>query len=318
MNYRTLGRTGLSASVMGLGCGGHSRLGMAQNKGEENAVTVVRRALDLGINFLDTAEAYGTEPAVGRALYEAGVRDRVILSTKVSTNKDGARRTAAELRAAAEAGLLRLQTDRVDILHLHGVRDTDYDYCHDELVPALLDLRTEGKIRFVGITEAFGPDPQHKMLERAVRDDCWDVMMVGFNFVNQSARERVFAATQAKNIGVLDMFAVRRALTTLPALHELLAQMATENQLPAAAAAALATGDPVGFLFNGPDAPENIADAAYRFCRDESGIQVVLSGTGSVDHLEANAASLTRPPLSPEHVQRLREIFQGIDTVSGN
>jgi aryl-alcohol dehydrogenase-like predicted oxidoreductase len=156
------------------------------------------------------------------------------------------------------------------------------------------------------------------MLTRAVRDDCWDVMMVGFNFVNQSARERVFDITKAKNIGVLDMFAVRRALTTVPALYELLEQMNAKNQLPPAAAAALTTGDPVQFLFEGPGAAENIADAAYRFCRDEPGVHVVLSGTGSIEHLEANVSYLNRPPLPDAHTQRLRDIFSGIDSVSGN
>jgi aryl-alcohol dehydrogenase-like predicted oxidoreductase len=143
-------------------------------------------------------------------------------------------------------------------------------------------------------------------------------MMVGFNFVNQSARERVFETTQEKNIGVLDMFAVRRALTAVPALHELLEQISAKDQLPPAAAAALTTGDPVGFLFDGPGAAENIADAAYRFCRDEPGVHVVLSGTGNVEHLEANAAYLSRPSLPDAHTQRLRELFNGIDTVSGN
>ncbi len=318
MNYRTLGRTGLSASVMGLGCGGHSRLGLAQEKGDDNAVAVLRRALDLGINFIDTAESYGTEPVVGRALRESHFRDQVILSTKVSPRTDGALRTGTEIKEAAEAGLRRLETDHVDILHLHGVRDSEYDYCRDELVPAFLDLQQAGKIRFVGITEAFGPDPRHDMLIRAVTDDCWDVMMVGFNFANQSARERVFAATQAKNIGVLDMFAVRRALTTLPAVHEMMAQLAAINELPAIAAEALAAGNPLRFLFDGPGAAENIADAAYRFCRDEPGVHVVLSGTGSTEHLNDNAASLKRPPLPQAHTERLHRLFAGVDSVSGN
>jgi aryl-alcohol dehydrogenase-like predicted oxidoreductase len=318
MNYRTLGRTGLSVSVMGLGCGGHSRLGMAQQKGEDNAVAVVRRALDLGINFVDTAESYGTEPVVGRALRESGARDGVVLSTKVSPRESGALRTPAQIKEAAEAGLRRLETDHVDILHLHGVRSSEYEYCRDELVPALFDLRQAGKIRFVGITEAFGPDPRHDMLIRAVTDDCWDVMMVGFNFANQSARDRVFAATIAKDIGVLDMFAVRRALTTLPAVHELMAQLSAKNELPPAAAEALASGSPLGFLFDGPDAAQNIADAAYRFCRDEPGIHVVLSGTGSIAHLEDNAVSLMRSPLPPAHTERLYQLFEGVDSVSGN
>ena len=313
-----MGRTGLTVSVMGLGCGGHSRLGISQKKGDDNAVGIVRRALDIGINFIDTAEAYGTEPIVGRALQEAGERDAVVVSSKVSPRQNGLLRTADEIKEAVQAGLKRLQTDRIDILHLHGVRETEYDYCRTELVPALHDLRTSGAIRFSGITEAFGPDPQHHMLLRAVEDDFWDVMMVGFNFVNQSARERVFTATQTKDIGVLDMFAVRRALKTLPAMNALLKDLAAKRALPAAISAALQTGNPVGFLFDGDDPAIDIADGAYRFCRDEPGVHVVLSGTGSVEHLLANADSLTRPPLSESATQKLRHLFEGIDSVSGN
>jgi aryl-alcohol dehydrogenase-like predicted oxidoreductase len=291
---------------------------MSQQKGEDNAVAIVRRALELGINFIDTAEAYGTEGIVGRAVREAGARDRVVISTKVSPRKEGLLRTKLQVREAVEAGLGRLETDHVDILHLHGIRESEYDYCREEILPVLSELQDAGKVRFLGITEAFGPDPGHQMLTRAIRDDCWDVMMVGFNFVNQSARERVFDTTRGKNIGVLDMFAVRRALTTVPALHELLEQIASKDQLPPPAAGALAMGDPVQFLFEGPGAAENIADAAYRFCRDEPGVHVVLSGTGSIEHLEANASYLNGPPLPDAHTQRLRELFNGIDSVSGN
>ena len=75
-----LGRTGLDVTVAGLGCGGHSRLGMANGHDEAHASRVVDAAIDLGINFFDTARAYGTEGAVGKAL--RGRRDRVVLSTK--------------------------------------------------------------------------------------------------------------------------------------------------------------------------------------------------------------------------------------------
>jgi aryl-alcohol dehydrogenase-like predicted oxidoreductase len=183
---------------MGLGCGGHSRLGLATGGDEANAIAVVRRALELGVNFVDTAEAYGTEAVVGKALKEAAARESVVLSTKVGPRGKEGLRSASELTERVEGCLGRLGTEYVDVLHLHGVRADDYDYCVTELVPVLRDLRTAGKVRFLGITEAFGPDPQHRMLVRAVQDDCWDVMMVGFNVLNQSARERVFAATQAK------------------------------------------------------------------------------------------------------------------------
>jgi len=234
MDYTTLGRTGLSVSVMGLGCGGHSRLGMSQDKGEANAIAVVRRALDMGVNFIDTAAAYRTEEVVGNALRAGATpRSSVVLSTKVSPERGGGGesvlRTASEIREAAEGCLRRLQTDYVDVLHLHGVSADEYDYCAAELVPALVGLREAGKVRFLGITEAFASDPQHRMLSRAVQDDCWDVIMVGFNLLNQSARERVLAVTQSKNIGVLDMFAVRRALSDSAALKALMADLAAQG-----------------------------------------------------------------------------------------
>jgi aryl-alcohol dehydrogenase-like predicted oxidoreductase len=75
--------------------------------------------------------------------------------------------------------------------------------------------------------------------------------------------------------------------------------------------------DPLGFLVHEHGA-ESVVDAAYRFCRWEPGIDVVLTGTGSVDHLKENVASLERPPLPDEDVARLKQIFARVDTVSGN
>ena len=314
MDRTTLGRTGLSVSVMGLGCGGHSRLGLATGKGEENAIAVVRRALELGVNFIDTAEAYGTEEVVGKAL--AGVpRGEVVLSTKVSPRRKDGPKSAAELKEGVEGCLRRLGTDYVDVLHLHGVGAGEYGRCTTDLVPALLELRTAGKIRFLGITEAFGSDAGHKMLVRAVEDDCWDVMMVGFNLLNQSARERVFATTLAKNVGVLCMFAVRRALSDPDALRALVGELVARGEV--AADAGLDRDDPLGFLVREGHAA-SVVDAAYRFCRYEPGIHVTLSGTGSVDHLETNAASLGAPPLPEATAERLRRLFAGVDSVSGN
>lgn len=308
-----LGRTGLSVSVMGLGCGGHSRLGLATGNTEAEAVAVVREALALGVNFIDTAESYKTEGVVGEALADTP-RDSVVLSTKISPRQQERLATAAEIKARAEGCLQRLRTDHVDILHLHGVSVADYDYARSELVPALLALRDEGKIRFLGITEAFITDPGHQMLARALEDDCWDVMMVGFSILNQSARERVLAKTRAKNIGVLCMFAVRRALNNPEVLRELMRDLAAQGLVDTD------TYDPdapLEFLLTDGSAT-SLPDAAYRFCRDEQGIHVVLSGTGNREHLRANAASLARPSLPPQHIERLHRLFQRVDSVSGN
>ncbi len=327
MEYVTLGRTGLSVSRMGLRCGGPSRLGLAQNKGTENVIAVIHKALDLGVNFVDTAEAYGNEDVVGQALASGGRRDRVVLSTKVSLReRNGDKnelRRPERLRERAEAGLLRLQTDRVDILHLHAVALADYPYVVRELVPVLRALQREGKIRFLGITEAFAPDPSHQTLRHALEndaDDHWDVMMVGFNLINQSARETVLPLTQKKGIGTLNMFAVRRALSDEDKLRELMADLVARNLIKPDAFDSPA---PLGFLLSlgadgSPPAAASIPEAAYRFCRDEPGLHVILSGTGNLTHLEENARALSAPPLPAWATNRLRALFAGVASVSGN
>src|SRR5215216_251778 len=120
MQYTTLGRTGLTVSVMGLGGGGHSRLGQRAGAPVASSVEIVRRAVELGVNFVDTAESYGTEPIVGEALRSIG-RANVVLSTKKSLSRGGTLITGAELERGLDDSLARLQTDYVDIYHLHAV-----------------------------------------------------------------------------------------------------------------------------------------------------------------------------------------------------
>ena len=81
MEYTNLGRSGLKVSIVGLGCGGPSRLGQATGKSEQESISVVRQAQDLGITLFDTAEAYGTEAIVGKAL-QSVPRDQVVIATK--------------------------------------------------------------------------------------------------------------------------------------------------------------------------------------------------------------------------------------------
>ena len=81
MEYKRLGRTGLEVSVACLGCGGSSALGRSIGKSEEYSINLVKQALDLGVNFLDTANVYGTEKIVGKAIKNIN-RDQIIISTK--------------------------------------------------------------------------------------------------------------------------------------------------------------------------------------------------------------------------------------------
>ena len=105
---------------MGLGCGGHSRLGMSAGKSESNAIQIVQKSLELGVNFIDTAESYGTEEVVGKAL-PASQRSSVSISTKLSASQNDRLSTASEFKARVEGSLKRLNSDYIDILHIHGV-----------------------------------------------------------------------------------------------------------------------------------------------------------------------------------------------------
>jgi aryl-alcohol dehydrogenase-like predicted oxidoreductase len=275
-----------------LGCGGKSRLGQAKGATFEQSVAVVKAALDEGVTIIDTAAAYGTEPIVGVAI--RGIRDRVVISTKLQVVQEGADLNgldlidSAELEKRVETSLQRLGCDYVDILHLHGVRATQYSYCLNELGPQLLGLRERGKIRFLGITEPFPSDPRHKMLSTAVRDSLWDVIMVGLNLINHTALRYVLPIASQHDIGTLCMFAVRGPLATPDAARKLSEDLRAAGKVDEQLAAAISALD---FLV-AEGVARSLPDAAYRFCRHSPGVHVVLTGTGNIEHLRDNIRSI--------------------------
>ncbi len=310
MDYTILGRTGLKVSVMGLGCGGPSRIGKGTGRSKEESIALIRQAIDYGINFIDTSEIYGTEKIIGIAI-EGMDRESLIISTKKQTMD---RITPEKVQKSLEKSLKKLGTDYIDIYHLHAVRLKDYDYLATKIVPTLQELQKEGKIRYIGITEQFISDTGHKMLQRALKDDFWDVMMVGFNMLNQSARDRVFPKTIEKNIGVLIMFAVRLALSRPNYLKQVIGQLIEKKLVNVSN---INEKNLLDFLIH-KDGAENIIDAAYRFCRYEPGTHVILSGTGNAEHLKSNIKSFSRPPLPQEDLIRLKNIFKNVDSISGH
>jgi aryl-alcohol dehydrogenase-like predicted oxidoreductase len=193
MEYTTLGRTGLRVSVAGLGCGGHSRLGTATGKTEQESIAVVRQALDLGINLIDTAEVYGTEAIVGKAL-QGATRDQVVVATKKLPPSSDHTDPVGELKRGLEESLRRLRTDYVDIYFLHGVRSNQYRFVYETFAPVLLRMREEGKIRRWASPKRLSQST-YRMLQQALTAG-WDVAMVGFSLLNPSARTRVFPQTQ--------------------------------------------------------------------------------------------------------------------------
>ena len=156
MRYSNLGHSPLKISALGLGCMGMSEFYGPQK--EEEAVATIHLALDLGVNFLDTADVYGrgdNEELVGRAL--KGRRDRVVLATKFGNVRDaegrfmGVNGRPEYVRQACEASLRRLQMETIDLYYQHRV---DRTVPIEETVGAMSRLIEEGKVRFLGLSEA--------------------------------------------------------------------------------------------------------------------------------------------------------------------
>jgi aryl-alcohol dehydrogenase-like predicted oxidoreductase len=152
---RRLGSQGLEVSALGLGC-----MGMSQSYGtpdDRESIATLHRAVELGITFFDTAEVYGpfaNEELLGRAL--EGRRERVLLATKFGFRFEGGRILGTDsrprhIREVTEASLRRLRTDRIDLLYQHRV---DPEVPIEDVVGAMADLVREGKVRFLGLSEA--------------------------------------------------------------------------------------------------------------------------------------------------------------------
>ncbi|MGQ3296735.1 aldo/keto reductase [Reyranella sp.] len=301
MHFQPLGTTGLTVSVAGLGCGGNSRLGLGRGASFDECVGVARAAIDLGVNFLDTAEVYGTEEIVGAAV-KAYDRDKLVISTKALFKTED---TAETVTQKVEASLKRLGLDHVDVFHFHAVGPAAYEHHRDVLAPALLRLKEQGKVRHVGLTETGPRDPEQAMLARAALEAPWEVIMLAYSLVNQGARTRVFPATVRRGIGTLLMFVVRNIFSNDAYRRAVFAKLVEDGRLDASV---VADGDPLAFLVSEGGAA-SITDAAYRYARHEQGADVILFGTGNRAHVKANIESILRPPLPAPVVERLHRTF---------
>ena len=304
MHHTTLSRTNLRVSVAGLGTGGFSRLGLKAGKTEEEAARLIEEAVGLGINVIDTAPSYGTEGVVGRAL-KSIPRQSVVIATKAPIHRGAEWWPPERVVASLDNSLRLMGTDYVDVFNLHGVEADEYDYALTTIMPALIEQKAKGKIRHIGITENPINDFTNAMLSRALRDDVWEVVMVGFHMLHQGARRNVFPITREKGIGTLLMFAVRSIFADPPRvareMRELAAKGLVEKWLGE-------TDDPLGFLIHAGGAA-TMTEAAYRFARHEPGVDVVLFGTGDAGHLRTNVASLLKPPLPQRDREKLAALF---------
>ena len=213
----------------------------------------MREALDLGVNFLDTAENYETEPIVGKAI-KGRPRDSVVISTKSLLGSGAGPKSGADMVACLDASLKKLDTDYVDIFHLHGLSPTAYDRAMGEIVPALLREKEKGKFRHLAVSETGPRDPEHKMLERAVNEAPVRGRHAGVSHDEpECAQAGAGAGTRANGIGTLCMFAVRNIFSKPGLLQATIADLIAAGKLPRRYRAE----DPLGFLVHpgGAQAP---------------------------------------------------------------
>src|SRR5437773_959748 len=158
MQKRKLGRSTLEVSAIGLGCMGMSfAYGSPEERDEQESIATIHRAIELGVTFFDTAEAYGpytNEELLARALQ--GQRDRVVIATKFGFRFEkgaiaGMDSRPEHIREAVEGSLRRLRTDHIDLLYQHRV---DRTVPIEDVVGTMASLVREGKVRFLGLSEA--------------------------------------------------------------------------------------------------------------------------------------------------------------------
>ncbi len=148
MQHRTLGKTGVALSALGLGCMGMSAFYAGYDDAE--SVATIHHALDRGINFLDTAQAYaGNEELVGRAI--AGRRDAVVLATKFSNPPSDEKPDASYIARACDESLKKLGIETIDLYYMHRVNKA---LPIEETVGAMAELVKAGKVKYLGLSEA--------------------------------------------------------------------------------------------------------------------------------------------------------------------
>lgn len=293
MKVRHLGRTGIAVSEIALGAvelgmdyGIHAA-GAASRPNEKDAAWMLNRALDLGVNFIDTARAYGdSEAIIGRALKRR--RSEFTLATKVQAadSLNGSLKKA--IRLSVERSLVALQTDIIDILQLHSAPLEVLR--RGEAVEILKELQREGSIRFLGVT-VYG---QEAAME-AIQAGAYDCVQIAYNALDRESGQQVLAAAEERDIGIV----VRSVLLKGALSYRYQHLPETLSELKSAVARVAAIADARSM---------SLPELAFRFVLRQPAVSTALVGASSVEELEAAIKFSSRGPLPDEIVAEIEAV----------
>lgn len=311
MQMRTLGRTGLQVSALGFGAGA---VGGLMTKGRPaDQERAVARAIELGINYFDTAALYGdgeSEKNLGRVLKK--LKTEVVVGTKVRLGKEHRGKVGAAVAKGMEDSLKRLGRDHVDLFQLHNpltAEDGDDNLAIaialNEVVPALEKLRKQGKTRFIGFS-GVGETPA---LLKAVDSGAFDTVQVVFNALNPSAGGpmpkgtpgqdygRLIDRAKAADMGTIVIRALAGgALSGSEERHPLAMQSVPPIGSGRDFAADVARAKKLEPLMKGTGVA-SLAELGMRFVISNSSISTMLIGYSTLDQLEQAAAAVDKGPL---------------------
>ncbi|MGH7305438.1 MAG: aldo/keto reductase [Candidatus Rokuibacteriota bacterium] len=326
MESRSLGKTGLRVSTLGFGCGNVGGLIIRGTPAERERA--VARAIELGVNYFDTAPSYGdgeSERNIGQVLRT--LKAPVYLGTKFRLDPPDLRDIPGAVARSLDASLKRLGMERVDLFQLHnrieparGAGALSLGDVLGEVVPAVQKLRQQGKVGFCGIT-GLG---ETRALHQALDAGTIDTAQVCYNLLNPSAGAAVPAGFPAQDFGrLLDRARERRvgviviralaagALSGVEARHP----VAVPSVDPIATApdyrTDVARAQRLGALVQ-EGYVENLIEASIRLAVASEAVSTVLVGYSSLEHLEAAAAAVDRGPLPAAALERLAGLWPGL------